>query len=666
MEKSPDKRFDVYAATAPHAADDHESAGYSATALAGLSRPATVPSMDGWTDGAGSWTLGEGARVVSSDVLAERAQSLASELTKFTGVDIKSATGSATGKDISLTLDASKKVELGDEGFKLSIGPNGLEIVGATDVGVFYGTRSVSQMLRQGQLTLPAGTVATKPKYKERGATLCACQINISTDWIDRFLSDMADLRLNYVLLEMKLKPESSNTKKAATWSYYTRDDVRKFVEKANDYGIDVIQEINSPGHMNIWLENYPEYQLADNSGRKDPNKLDISNPEAVKFYKTLIDEYDGVFTTKYWHMGADEYMIGTSFDNYGKLKTFAEERYGAGATSNDAFTGFINDIDEYVKAKGKQLRIWNDGIVSTKNVSLNKDIVIEYWYGAGRTPQALAEDGYTLMNATDSLYWSRSAQMYKVDAGKLYGDTTWNVGTFTEGRQIDKNYGKLTGAKASIWPDTSFYQTENEVEKEIFDGMRFTAQMTWSDSRPWSTWGDMKKDIDKIGYPLDIREYDYTPVDAGVYDIPQLDSISKGPWELVTTPDGYYQMKDTLSGRCLALFTGSKHLDVVTQVGATPELRNCADVSVGQDQRNTAEERNTQKWQIRADKDGKYTISPALTQQRLAIATGNERNIDLETSRPAAGTVAQFPADLVGDNALFTLTGHVGMSAAE
>lgn len=140
--------------------------------------------------------------------------------------------------------------------------------------------------------------------------------------------------------------------------------------------------------------------------------------------------------------------------------------------------------------------------------------------------------------------------------------------------------------------------------------------------------------------------------------------SISKGPWELITTPDGYYQMKDTVSGKCLALFTGSKHLDVVTQVGATPELRNCADVSVGQDQRDTANERNTQKWQIRADKDGKYTISPALTQQRLAIATGNEQNIDLETHRPAAGTVAQFPADLVSDNALFTLTGHMGMSA--
>ena len=101
-----------------------------------------------------------------------------------------------------------RPAELGDEGFKLNIGSKGLEVIGATDIGVFYGTRSVSQMLRQGQLTLPAGTVATKPKYKERGATLCACQINISTDWIDRFLSDVADLRLNYVLLEMKLKPQ--------------------------------------------------------------------------------------------------------------------------------------------------------------------------------------------------------------------------------------------------------------------------------------------------------------------------------------------------------------------------------------------------------------------------------------------------------------------------
>ena len=355
--------------------------------------------------------------------------------------------------------------------------------------------------------------------------------------------------------------------------------------------------------------------------------------------------------------------MIGSSFDNYSKLKTFAEKQYGAGATPNDAFTGFINDIDKYVKAKGKQLRIWNDGIVNTKNVSLNKDIVIEYWYGAGRQPQELVQDGYTLMNATQTLYWSRSAQVYKVNAARLYNNKNWNVGTFDGGRQIDKNYDKLTGAKVSIWPDSAYFQTENEVEKEIFDGMRFISQMTWSDSRPWATWNDMKADIDKIGYPLDIREYDYTPVDAGIYDIPQLASISKGPWELITTPDGYYQMKDTVSGQCLALFTGSKHLDVVTQ---SARRRNCATAPTCPSVRTSATPPMsvTRRSGRSAPTRMASTPSPGADaaasrhrhRQRAEHRSGNQSS--------AAGTVAQFPSDLVSDNALFTLTGHMGMSA--
>ncbi|KAB7789581.1 family 20 glycosylhydrolase [Bifidobacterium leontopitheci] len=664
------------------AADTTTAAGYSA-AQSDVTLPATVPSLDGWKAATGEWTLGEGTRVVASAALKSRADSLATELSKFTGVDVKAATGEATGKDVSLTLDASKKDALGDEGFTLDIGADGLKVIGATDTGVFYGTRSVSQLLRQGQLTLPAGSVTSKPAYKERGATLCACQINISTDWIDRFLSDMADLRLNYVLMEMKLKPGEENTKKAATWSYYTRDDVKKFVAKAKSYGIDVIPEINSPGHMNIWLENYPEYQLADKNGTKYPNMLDITNPAAVKFYETLIDEYDGVFDTDYWHMGADEYWLGTPGQSYfPAVSEYAAEKYGEGATLNDAFTGFINTINEYVRAKGKKLRIWNDGIVDTKNVTLNKDITVEYWYGASgsRTPQGLADSGYTLMNATDSLYWSRSATGYKVNARALYNNRNWNVGTFTGGRQIDKNYKGLTGAKVSIWPDTSYFQTENEVEQEIFDGLRFVSQMTWSDSRPWANWDAMKAAIDKIGYPLDVREYDYTPVDAGTYTIPELDSVSTGTWTLKTTPDGYYQFKDDASGKCLALYQGvgssklvTKHLDVVTQDGARPELRTCTDVSVDWSHRSDANNRNTQKWQIRAGKDGKYTISPALTQQRLAIATGNESSVDLDLLKadtpdayPVKGTLAQFPPDMVGDNALFTLERKLGMTATE
>ena len=73
MEKSSNRRFGVRTVAAivaglmvggmctamtASAADD-SAAGYSATAPVNLTRPATVPSMDGWTDGTGAWTLGE-------------------------------------------------------------------------------------------------------------------------------------------------------------------------------------------------------------------------------------------------------------------------------------------------------------------------------------------------------------------------------------------------------------------------------------------------------------------------------------------------------------------------------------------------------------------------------------------------------------------------------
>lgn len=651
-------------------------------------RPATIPSLDNWTDAAGAWTLGEGARVVAPSALSERAVSLAQELTQLTGVAVTSATDVApTSKDIVLTLDASRKATLGDEGFTLQIGNAGFTVTGATDIGVFYGTRSVSQMLRQKQLTLKAGTVTSVPKYEERGVTLCACQINISTDWIDRFLADMADNRLNYLLMEMKVKPEEPNTEKAATWSYYTRDDVEKFVAKAKDYGIDVIPEINSPGHMNIWLENYPEYQLKDKNGVPAADRLDITNPDAVQFYKTLIDEYDGVFDTDYWHMGADEYMIGSGYANYPQIQRYATEKYGEGATPNDAFTAFINEINDYVKAKGKTLRIWNDGIVPTSKVTLDDDVIVEYWAGgAGRVqPNDLIAQGKPVMNAAQNLYWSRSARFYNVNSQSLYNNRDWNIGKFDGGGTVDPDSPLLRGAKVSIWPDRSDLQTENEVEEQIFDGIRFIAQMTWSASRPWADWTGMKEAIDSIGYPLAVRDYDYQPLAEGTYDIPELESVAAGPWRLISTPDGYYQLKNLGLGTCLALDSGvgeglvQQHLNVVTQVGAKPALRDCVDASVTW--RNTvfntaagqkvASDRNTQKWQVRADKDGKFTLSPALTQQRLAVATGNEQHVDLDQMRaldpnlaPQAGEVAQFPADLVGDNALFTFAGVFDVSA--
>ncbi|QTG76252.1 family 20 glycosylhydrolase [Trueperella pecoris] len=704
--------FSAFATSVASAEPDVAPGGYYASAST-IKLPDTIPSLDNFKPAQGTWSLGKGARVVSSEDLKKRANMLSTELTAFLGDKVPAATGQGTAKDVVLTRDETRKAALGDEGFELTIGDKGLVVTAATDAGVFYGTRSVSQLLRQSdrgdaKLTLPAGSVISKPKYHERGATLCACQINISTEWIDRFLDDMADLRLNYLLLEMKVK--SDKYPDTQTWSYYTPEDVKKFVAKAREYNIDVIPEINSPGHMEIWIENSPQYQLVRQEGYKKgeyrPSLLDISNPEARKLYKDLIDEYDQSFDTKYWHMGADEYMIGerSPYQDFPQLATYAKEvTKNPNATGKDAFIHFLNEINTHVKSKDapgggkKQLRIWNDGVQETQAVTLDKDIIVEYWFTEGLKPNQLFDRGYKVMNANDLLYFSRQNPGYKFDDAKIettYNAKKWNVGSFPGNVQIDPEHKNLTGAKISIWPDESTYQTENEVAKEVWSSLRFISQMTWSGSYHWDTWKDMKAAAVSIGDPYIRSAMPSTDLPAGTYTIPELATLGKGPWKFTPTNDDYYQIEDTASGKCLALDTGSKHLRVVTEVGAQPNLRDCADMNrTWVTGRDAAEARNTQKWQVQA-KDSAITLRNALTLQYLAIATGEEKHVDIQGvsaekvktdekllnatlsrsgNKIAKGKLAQFPRDLVTvdgkstsafkSNALFSITQELGIS---
>ncbi len=671
-------------------------AAYNAGAAA-ISLPSTVPSLDGFVAGEGTWTLTNGARVVSSPQLAKRASLLSTELSAFGGFQVPAiAVGSAaTSKDVHLVLDDSQ-TELGEEGFKLEIGANGLVVTAKTDAGVFYGTRAVSQLLRQEsrgdqKLTLPAGSVTSVPKYKERGVILCACQINISTEWIERFLDDIADLRINQILLEMKLKSETYPD--TNTWSYYTPEEVARFVAKAKEYNIDVIPEINSPGHMGIWLENSPQYQLVSSSGTYKATGLDISKPEARALYKKLIDEYDEAFDTKYWHMGADEYMIHDRYSNYPQLLQYARDTFGPDAREDDAFIAFINEVNQHVKSKGKTLRVFNDGINLRAQRKVDTDVIIDYWlFQYNSNIYRLVEQGYKLMNTTQALYWSRQ-DAYGVNTQNLYNGT-WNVGTFDSNKQINKDYAGLLGARVSLWPDNS-YMTENEVAMQTSDSIAFLAQMTWSDSRPWPRWegaGGMKEAVDSVGKPFIRSKVAGADIPNGVYSFPELSPVNAGPWQITKTYDDYYQVKNTQTNTCLTIDqTEGKHLSVVTEVAAGAVLAACKDMSVQWPNRASDEPalRVHQKWQIVPVGNNKVTFRNAVTNQYLAVADGTERHVDIQgVSAPevrnnptllntsfsgagktvAVGSVVQFPRDVIStdgalaDKAKFSLGQEMGI----
>ena len=483
--------------------------------------------------------------------------------------------------------------------------------------------------------------------YPERGVTLCASQIGISLDFIEALLERMHQLELNTLIWELKIK--SPCWEPANTWHYYTQPQVTHVISTAQDYGIEVIPEVNAPGHMGIWLENYPQFALKRRDGSVDPEgRLDITNPEAIEFYLHIVDEYLRIFPSRWWHMGADEYMIHDSFTNYPQLAQYAQESLGAEANEYDVFNSFVNQVNRFVQSKGCKLRTWNDGMHETSVVNLDNDILVEYWKDEGLRVADFIQRGHEVINHSEVLYWSRSHPPYRVDAQALW-ESQWDARTFIGNQyaspSVNDQGGGQRGLRVSIWPDESFRATEHEVWKAIQDSLILVAELGKYGIKRRSDWSVIRTDY------APAPSIEDSSVSPGLYEIAELANVGLGPWRVCRTLDGYFTLEDTSSGQNLTLNTGQKHLGVVTEAGAIPSLEAPADMSASwPDGWEDAESRNTQKWIISSVvlKDNSipsqthevFSIKPALTGQ---ILTHSDEGL------------AQWPFDSLQGDSAFT-----------
>lgn len=200
---------------------------------------------------------------------------------------------------------------------------------------------------------------------------------------------------------------------------------------------------------------------------------------------KTLIDEYAVAFPDQpYWHMGGDEYMMGDSYSNYSQFGAFVAanpDKFPAGSGPGDVFIWFMNQVNDYVKSKGKKLRIWNYGIPASSVVKLASDIRVEYWQKASSlSAQTVLNAGHDVQNASQVFYFSRPGA-YGRNLTNLW-NSGWTPQTMDGGAVVTDvpGKGKVLGAKLSAWPDDTPLATESQVEEQIAHSMRFLAQANW------------------------------------------------------------------------------------------------------------------------------------------------------------------------------------------
>lgn len=345
---------------------------------------------------------------------AQLPDSIKAEAQKFVTDFNKSATGAtaffnkkAEGAALELVHNQTLYKTLGQEGYKLSVTANGIRLESATTSGFFYGLTSLKKMLpaciaagvkdeKVVTYELPLVQITDKPRFPYRGFMLDVARHFFSVQEVKKMLDVMAIYKLNKFHFhltedqgwrwEVKKYPKltkvgavASNTyvtsmEHGAYWTnqqygpyFYTREDLKEIVAYAASKHIEVIPEIDMPGHFSAAMAAYPEFSCnpdgvhrVETWGGVFTDVLNVANPKAVRFVKDILDELMSIFPSKNVHIGGDECPT-TAWENNAECQAMYKK---LNLTSyRQLQTHFIAEITDYLKSKGRKISVWNETV---------------------------------------------------------------------------------------------------------------------------------------------------------------------------------------------------------------------------------------------------------------------------------------------------------------
>ena len=497
--------------------------------------PLTIPALREWSARSGSFSYCSAARIIvgPGDVTAT-ARRLADDLQQATGRAPHVVTGPARAGDIVLDLAAEDR-QLGTEGYRLQVGDH-IRISANATAGLFYGTRTLLQLLSQGA-TLRRGVARDWPRYSERGLLVDTGRKHFSVAWLAEHIRTLGWLKLNRLHLHftenLGWRIASDGHPEIVSEEHLTKEQVRQLLALADAHHVTVVPEIDLPGHMGAALLKHPDLQLRDAFGRANANNLDYTIPAARRFAFELIDEYVELFPAQSWHTGADEYLstiplaaTPADYATYPQLSAYAKATYGPDATPKDGILGLLNTINARVQGHGKTLRVWNDGLAGGSAVTLDRSIEVGWWTDLnGRMPQELLAAGHRVFNLSwqPTYYingfpggfipgWSndipfpnkpRDQDVYDGWAPHLFhGPLAYQGQTASPTIDVGVNEPHNLGSAIAIWNDDPAAATEQETAAGVAPRLRSLAQKTWGSRDPVSTYAEFLPLIARVGGP--------------------------------------------------------------------------------------------------------------------------------------------------------------------
>ncbi|MGW4909661.1 beta-N-acetylhexosaminidase [Streptomyces sp. NPDC004270] len=470
--------------------------------------PRTIPAVRSHTAARGpGWRPRKGGRVVVSDpALIDEGRLTAGEL-RLSYAGQKAANEDVKAGDLRLDLGGT-----GDpESYTMTVRGGSVRISGPGDAGVFYGTRTLKQEVRGGG-SAPEGVVKDQPAKPQRGFMLDIARKPFTAAWIESRIKELGDLKFNEFGLHFSddqgFRIESDTHPEIVSQDHLTKAQVKEIVDLAAGRHIQVVPEIDSPGHLGAVLAAHPDLRLRNAQGVATKGAVDISQDDSAKIVDDLLDEYADLFPGSSWNLGGDEYQALAVTDpqaSYPQLAAAAREAYGASGTVADLTTGWLDDRADTVRAHDRTMRVWNDGFFRGTSVQPAEDLQVAYWTGkenGARQPVEYLRAGRKVLNYNDEFlyYVLGEPNTFVYPTGqRIYQQWTPRVlrGTGAVATRYDP---QILGGSFAVWCDLANSQTQDQVAAGIRLPLRATIQKLWDPGTPAMSWTDFKTLAGKLG----------------------------------------------------------------------------------------------------------------------------------------------------------------------
>jgi len=443
--------------------------------------------------GEGTWRL-TGRVILPEDGSLDRAAALLGEDYPALAAAEKVRGGAARPGDLVVRLGRPEVLAdrtTFDEGFVVEAG-EAAELTAQSGRAAVYGLRAVFEA--DG---LAHGRLADWPSTNERGLHLDAGRKYYTKNWIMERVKDLSRNRMNVLWLHFSenegFRIDSERHPEVPSRFHLTKDEVREIIALCGDLFVDINPALDCPGHLGTALLEHPRWRLNRQMTEPLYSALDITKPEARAFLLELVDEYAELFAgSKVFHIGGDEFIDFNHFELFPEMEACAKERLGPDCGGVDLYVEFLNEVIAHVRAKGFQVRVWNDGLFrpdQAEHVELDRNVQIAFWsnWDKGMAPlKAFLDRGYQVVNYhSEYLYFILLIRKDYSDPDPDKILTQWHPGMFpthpVSGPQtLDPKSEQMLGCCYSIWSDWPDLEDEEEVDRRSRDSIRAFALRCW------------------------------------------------------------------------------------------------------------------------------------------------------------------------------------------